>query len=236
VKTSNAGTLNMGSGLPKMSAPKSERDSWTRLVVEDARGRMSVLYLAKSDQVIGIRELPPVPPIGIFDVRYASSSYVEDISAYRHELQLNSASYPVTVRVENCHGDVFRIKDATGGGRVSSTLGEGSAVVIPSGVTWLLVEPMSLVAEVPNAYFLSQNYPNPFNPVTVIEYGVPSLSDVRLSVYNLLGEEVSVLVQEVKQPGRYRIDFDGANLASGTYLYRIQAGSYFEVKKLVLLK
>jgi hypothetical protein len=90
---------------------------------------------------------------------------------------------------------------------------------------------------VPEAYSLSQNYPNPFNPVTRINYEIPKNSVVELTVYDILGREVAKLINnEFKKPGRYSVEFDGANLASGIYFYRIEAGDFIDSKKMVLIK
>lgn len=90
--------------------------------------------------------------------------------------------------------------------------------------------------EIPNYYSLSQNYPNPFNPVTTIKYGIPKSGNVTLKIYDLLGREVRTLVNEKKDPGVYSVEFDGTNLASGIYLYKIESGSFSAVKKLMLVK
>jgi outer membrane protein assembly factor BamB len=88
----------------------------------------------------------------------------------------------------------------------------------------------------PEAFSLSQNYPNPFNPSTVISYQLPVVSKVTLIVYDLLGREIAVLVNEEKQPGVYEIEFDASNFSSGIYLYRIKAGSFMETRKMILLR
>lgn len=88
----------------------------------------------------------------------------------------------------------------------------------------------------PDKYWLSQNYPNPFNPTTDIEYQISKLGFVTLNVYNVLGQEVASLVNGVKRPGDYIVQFDGAGLASGVYFYRLQAGGYSSVNKMILLK
>lgn len=85
-------------------------------------------------------------------------------------------------------------------------------------------------------FSLSNNYPNPFNPTTTIEYNVPKNGQVNLSVYNSLGQRVETLVNGNKQTGKYNVVFNASNLSSGVYFYRIEAGNYSDVKKMLLLK
>jgi N-acetylneuraminic acid mutarotase len=88
----------------------------------------------------------------------------------------------------------------------------------------------------PRNYALDQNFPNPFNPSTTIKYELPQSSVVRLSVYDILGREVSVLVNDRREAGVHEVTFDGSNLSSGVYLYRLQAGTFVEAKKLSVLR
>jgi hypothetical protein len=90
--------------------------------------------------------------------------------------------------------------------------------------------------DVPSVYALEQNYPNPFNPSTLIRYSIPQDGMVNLAVYSLLGEKIATLVNEVQKAGRHEISFDASLLASGIYFYRIEAGSFTSVKKMLLLK
>jgi hypothetical protein len=83
---------------------------------------------------------------------------------------------------------------------------------------------------------LLQNYPNPFNPRTTIIYSIPQKSFVSITVYDILGKEISELVNEEKLPGSYEVQFDGSRLSSGVYFYRLHAGNIFKTKKLMLLK
>jgi predicted outer membrane repeat protein len=89
---------------------------------------------------------------------------------------------------------------------------------------------------VPTEPALYQNYPNPFNPSTTIQYDLPSESHVQLEVYNLLGQRVAVLVDELREPGYHVVQFEAGNLSNGMYIYRIRAGEYMEVRKLMLLR
>ena len=90
--------------------------------------------------------------------------------------------------------------------------------------------------ELPLVYSLSQNYPNPFNPSTTITYELPKTSHVSLSVFDILGREVSVLVNERKETGVHEVKFDGSSLASGAYLCRLQAGTFVQSRKLLLIR
>jgi hypothetical protein len=89
---------------------------------------------------------------------------------------------------------------------------------------------------IPSEFSLSQNYPNPFNPSTSIEFAIPTQSMVELEVYNLLGERVALLISKEMPAGFYKTSFSGSTLPSGIYFYRIQAGSFVQTKKLMLLK
>ena len=93
----------------------------------------------------------------------------------------------------------------------------------------------------PAKFTLSQNYPNPFNPGTTIKYQIPAngkreMSNVKLIVYDILGKEVATLVNKEQQPGSYEVNFNADNLPSGIYLYRINAGEFSDVKKMLFLK
>lgn len=90
--------------------------------------------------------------------------------------------------------------------------------------------------ELPKQFTLYQNYPNPFNPMTKITYSVPQQSFVTLTVYDILGREISKLVNEMKLPGTYSVIFDGSNFSSGVYFYKIEAGDFVQNKKMELVK
>ena len=90
-------------------------------------------------------------------------------------------------------------------------------------------------------FALHNNYPNPFNPVTNITYDIPEVAEVRLDIYNVAGQKVRTLTQGLHEPGRYRIQWNATNdfgqqLSSGMYIYRIVAGDFVSVKKLILMK
>jgi hypothetical protein len=88
----------------------------------------------------------------------------------------------------------------------------------------------------PDTYSLEQNYPNPFNPTTTIQFSLPKSEDVTLKIYNLLGEEVKTLVEEYREAGKHSVQFSANSLSSGIYFYSLQAGSFNQVKKMILIK
>jgi hypothetical protein len=99
--------------------------------------------------------------------------------------------------------------------------------------------------EIPENFFLSQNYPNPFNPVTRIKFGIPQISlnkggqrglSTRLSVFDVLGRQVAVLVDKKLAPGTYEIEWNAADLSSGIYFCRLSISDYFMSKKMILLR
>lgn len=85
-------------------------------------------------------------------------------------------------------------------------------------------------------FALEQNYPNPFNPTTLIRYQLPEGSSVQLIVFDMLGREVTTLVNERKEAGVYDVKFDASGLASGLYFYRLKAGAFVQTRKLLLIR
>jgi hypothetical protein len=89
---------------------------------------------------------------------------------------------------------------------------------------------------IPRVFALEQNYPNPFNPSTKIEYSLPKPETVKIEVYNIIGQKIQTLLNKPMPAGYHEVEFNGQSLSSGIYLYRIEAGSWQDVKKMVLLK
>jgi hypothetical protein len=88
---------------------------------------------------------------------------------------------------------------------------------------------------IPKEFALLQNYPNPFNPSTIIGYSLPKNANVSLRIFNTLGQEVALLLNEQRSPGYYQVQWN-ANVPSGIYFYRLQAGEFVEMKKMILLR
>jgi hypothetical protein len=97
------------------------------------------------------------------------------------------------------------------------------------------VEQLSAEA-IPKEFRLYPNYPNPFNPTTMIRFDLPKRSSVTLKLYDLFGREVATLVDDDLQPGEYKVEFEASDLASGVYIYRLEAEGFVQAKKLTLIK
>ena len=95
---------------------------------------------------------------------------------------------------------------------------------------------VEVIINVPEKFELSQNYPNPFNPSTNIKYQIATSNPVSLKIYDVLGNEVATLVNEIQSTGNYEVIFNASSLSSGTYFYRLQTGSLVESRKMILLK
>jgi hypothetical protein len=127
-------------------------------------------------------------------------------------------------------GDTAKIFAPGGSSGTGTTL---NFDVIACGPTVTGIAPKM---EIPTQYSLSQNYPNPFNPTTTIKYALPHPGNVTLVVYDLLGREIAVLVNEYKQAAYHSVSFNAAPLSSGVYLYRITVGDFVDTKKMLLVK
>jgi hypothetical protein len=131
--------------------------------------------------------------------------------------------------------------------RLNSTVGQPGIGVVsnPSNINeagfWyqvgnILTSIETVSNSLPEEFRLYQNYPNPFNPSTTIEFALPKSAFVTLKVYNLLGEEVATLIGEQRAAGIHRFNWDARGLASGVYLYRLEAGGFVQSKKLILMR
>ncbi len=146
----------------------------------------------------------------------------------------------------NYGGKWISIADSLTSYNISALALSGSNIIAGSsnGFIWYRTLANMIISGVnegqnnlPYQFALYQNYPNPFNPSTIISYSVPKSSLVSIKVYDILGKEVETLVNENKSAGNYSVQFNASSkFASGVYLYRMQAGSFVETKKLILLK
>ena len=188
------------------------------------------MYAVKGEVDLNQYEMPPAPPTGMFDIRFSSGRIAEDINSSMQTIDMSGVTYPLTVRVE---GMDIRLMDETGK-NVNVNLKSGEDVVISDATIQKLMVSGELI---PAEYALEQNYPNPFNPSTVIEFSLPEdVSNVKLSIYNALGEKVAELVNTTLVAGKYSYQWNAQNVATGMYIYELRTDKFVSVKKMLLLK
>lgn len=97
--------------------------------------------------------------------------------------------------------------------------------------------PITIIAQnIPKTYYLSQNYPNPFNPATTIRFDIPKQSAAKLVIYNAIGQEISILVNNKLEAGSYEVSWNATALPSGIYFYKLETEGFTSIKKMILLK
>jgi hypothetical protein len=192
----------------------------------------------------------PLPPAAVQLVSPLNGAAVRRDSVVLRWSQSDSSTMNYWVEIKEVPTNQTVFADSTVVDTVFAATGlvpntEYSWCVRPgNGMDWGVVSPIwrfrtsltGLEESVPWQFGVSQNYPNPFNPSTIIKFELPSASLVSLTVYDILGREVSVLVNEKKDAGTHEMKFDGSGLSSGMYFYRIQAGDFVTTKRLLLLK
>jgi len=252
LRASTAGSLILtSSGLSKSSAKRSSPvEHFNKITVLDASGNEQSLYFAgRAGDDARQFEAPPLPPAEAFDVRFGSNRYAEvPDKAFEKivPLRINGASYPLTIR--------WSVKDnpahaslEVGGKSIALGTSGSLQILEPKEGIQLKLSPASVVA-LPTEFKLEQNYPNPFNPTTMIEYSLPVPARVMITIYDVLGREVSTLVDEIQTAGFKQVAWTGNNtagvlVAGGLYFYRLTAmgiengnTTTVQVRKMLLLK
>ncbi|MGE5805748.1 MAG: T9SS type A sorting domain-containing protein, partial [Ignavibacteria bacterium] len=181
--------------------------------------------------------LPNVPQAGTYEIQFG---YRCNYNTPKHQF----------INVNGVRTDTIIFE-----GNASAWLEKGTSVKLVQGVNtiqmqlwwgWMYLDylavPTNIVTsveekqEMPISYFLDQNYPNPFNPETKIRYSILKTENVKLSVYDILGRRISALADEKQNAGFHTVTFDGGNLASGVYFYKLETENFTQVKKMMLIK
>ncbi|TAK55358.1 MAG: T9SS type A sorting domain-containing protein [Bacteroidetes bacterium] len=247
VKASQDGELMLNSTLAssKLMDSRDEYKKLNSLTITDANGNKQTLYFGTGSSTgltqITVKdyngfELPPVPPLGIFDVRFASNKFVElnNKQAVKNvPINISSAQYPLQVQ--------WNILDGTNpelvvDGKARKLANGGSTMITNSASSVGLRLTLNDNAKLPKQFSLNQNYPNPFNPTTTFGFQIANQGFVTLKIYDLLGKEVASLVNENMNPGSYSKVWDAGGIPSGMYYYRLQASGFSESKKLLIVK
>ncbi|HYQ85715.1 MAG TPA: FG-GAP-like repeat-containing protein [Bacteroidota bacterium] len=243
VKARAPGILIVSSAgsAPKVSAGDPAEDllsNTSQLHFEDALGQQQSLYLNPPSEglwEINAFQLPPSPPEGAFDVRYASGRMMERWEEGKSQafvILIATPNYPVTVRTIVVRGSPGMTLSSPEG---TFPLKEGNPVVLRTPADRITLR-IAAGAARPTTFSLAQNFPNPFNPTTRIEYALPVQSRVTLKVFNTLGQVVAILADEVQQAGVKSVEFDAGYLPTGLYIYRLQAGGFVGLRKMLVVK
>ncbi len=219
--------------------------SFNTLTITDAQGQSTKLYFGnnpKGTVSLDWYDLPPSPPIGVFDIRFSSQKLlgvVNDDEINDLPLQISGAVYPLEVKWSVVHPQFSTVLE--GDNKETIMKGDGS-VVLKNAAAPVAVKVVGLLAA-PKEFSLALNYPNPFNPTTTIKYQLAAESKVSLRVYNELGQVIATLVDGTQAAGFRSIDWNAGNNASGVYFYRLEASdvahpsrSFVQVRKMLLMK
>ena len=214
------------------SQARVDDHSRSAFTFEDAKGLVQTLFLAERVE-IARSELPPLPPEGGFDVRFASQGSVASVAPGEAvAVNITGGTYPLTIR-----------NDAAGSG--ARIVLNGNIVPQSGPAITILQPPVSLQLQaghtganpaVPLETALDQNYPNPFNPETNFAFRISEGGLVKLSIFDVLGREIASIVNEPMEPGSYSLRWDASKSPSGVYYFRLTAGAFSDVKKMILLR
>ena len=250
VKTNGNGKLIMSASAsgnfsknPMTTNVDAARD-YCRLIFRDALDNEQTLFFTDriADAAEDRLELPPPTPEGVLDVRFTNGSMLaagRDGKTEEVPVQISSAGYPITVSWKL--KSQFPMAKLQIGNR-NILLNSNGSTQIPSGLVSVVLK-LSSASNLPYVYTLDQNYPNPFNPVTTVKFSLPIESKVRLAIYDVLGQDVARLVDEVEQAGYKSVEWNADGVASGIYFYRLDATStadpaktFTQVRRMVLIK
>jgi hypothetical protein len=249
IKVTGSGKLYLdGSGTLAKSivSPSDVVREMSSLTIKDANSNQQTLYfgnVSNEKATASLFELPPVGPEGMFDVRFASQHYAEIIpntfsENLSHTISINGAKYPLTI-TWHVADNTELLYDLKFGSQRKSISGDGEVSLANSSeVVQLEVGNAGLI---PKEFSLGNNYPNPFNPSTKFQIGVPQTAHVEITLFDVLGREVTTLFNGEQTAGYHTIEWNGlANnqvpVSSGIYFVKMVSGKFNSVHKIMLMK
>lgn len=241
VKSIDSGMFVLRAGMSRVARDNTLPNGLCALVITGANRESRKVYYGEASPIPqSMMDLPPPPPDGVMDARFASHrvfAIADSAGASEWPIDVSSAAYPITVSWSPSQGTLradLRLDD-----RVHSMRTPGSATVSSPASRISLI--LSRGPDLPRELALGQNYPNPFNPGTTISYSLPAPSAVSLKVFSITGQLVRTLVRGNQEAGRYSVSWDGTSdskvsVSSGVYFYQLKAGPAVLTRKLLLLK
>jgi hypothetical protein len=253
VKTSSAGSLvldGVSTPKPKTSLANSiALGKMTAITIADKAGHSQTLYCDRAAtsqaQEAGLYDLPPLPPAGAFDVRYANQRFVSSIGAGtggQAVIQIQGSAFPMSLKLSNLFaGARVTITEMGGDNAMQQHIvtQNGSIRLTDARTTSLKLE--FAIDQVPAQFGLSEGYPNPFNPTTRITVDVPHDASVDIAIYNLEGQKIRTLAAGMTAAGSHTIEWNGLNdngiaMPSGTYFVQMHSEGFSAVRKLLMMK
>jgi hypothetical protein len=254
VKATAPGTLTLSAAnskaalktLPKPISQPAEN----QIVITDASGHTQTLSfgeLQDGTAANSLSDLPPVPPVGAFDARFGTDRLIElfdknMIATEELPIRIQAEKYPLKLEWNITSTKLHKYALAFAGQTKTMVLVKSGRLSMVNPASANLTLTISPAAVIPKTYSLAQNFPNPFNPSTTISYGLPVRSAVKLTVYNIIGQEVAQLIDGQQDAGFHSVTWQ-PNFSSGVYYYRIQAidatssvKAFTQIKKMMLIK
>jgi len=237
IRTSEAGTIGLqtGGSSSSLASTSPQFSHFHQIVVQNNDGAPKEFYLGGTitDDMPPSHayELPPLPPIGAFDVRFQNHTWLTELRETALLVQSPGENLSLTyLASEDEVGNTMEITLLRSGQEAETiTLADGDQVEFSGAGLYRIgvvvntstsIEPT--MDELPQQLYLAQNYPNPFNPTTNLSFDLPQSAEVSIEVFNIQGQKVATLLRESKPAGRHNITFDASRLASGVYIYRMQ--------------
>ncbi len=239
VKVSSNGTMTIPStllrsdDLSEMNEMVNELSNLSnagKITFENEEGNAVSLFFTDKLLLRDV-ELPPIPPVQIFDVRFSDNTFVKSKNDRIYSIEIQGIRSRLKVKSENINS-IVKIFDEMSNELIGKLL-NGETLWINKSLSKIKIEFENL----PNEFRLFQNYPNPFNPTTTFEFTIPEDGMVTLKIYDMLGQEIETLLNEELTSGQlHRVKFDGSRLPSGIYFYKLESKNHSAIKKFTLLK
>ncbi len=228
IKSSQSGTLTLNSTFTKENESYSNQ---ANLIFINGDGQSSQLKISSNTNEQKL-ELPPIPPSSIFDARFQDNSFNSSIDE-EDIICLSGVVLPVMIKLTENTNHLYKMTDLLGGKFLDEILVVGKEIIINHKIDQIKLR---RIDQPIYTFSLSQNYPNPFNPSTFISFTLQSKTKVKLIIYDILGNEITTLLDTELNEGKHTIKFDGSNLSSGIYFYKLVTNKFTDIKKMILMK
>ena len=250
VHAEQSGTISIRTQQGKLQPAMKERqlaDIAGHKIVLRAGGATQERFFAveNPESISSANILPPIPPEGMLDARIMGDQWFTQENQVRLRIQHAQEKIEMIIRSpeEDYQLYTYEVELFSADHLIRKiSVDDGEVLIVDLEIDEVVIRLLSVSddtdhrGELPMEFKLYQNYPNPFNPSTLIRFALPLQSEVRLDVFNVIGQRVATLVNSELSAGWHQVAFDASHLSSGMYIYRIQAGSYVETRKLILVK